>query len=385
LSITPIKSFSEKKDKKHNAKKSEDNDDDTPKNKGKMQADATVADQYIAYPTDNGILNESRRQCEKMIDKLYEINGKEGVKPRTYRRKMDTAYLNYSKKKKKSAAVHRKMTRKLLECVNRNIRHINNLLDVFESNNKLFPLNHSEQRMLWVINTAYAQQKGMYDANIHSCLNRIVSIYQPHVRPIPRGKTKAQIEFGSKLGVSLDSGFARINTLSWDAYHEGGDLIDQVEAYKKVHGHYPELVQVDKLYATRQNRRWLKERNIRITAPPLGRRSEKQPETYYQKRKRRKEAAERNHIEGKFGQGKNGYNLNTIRAKLMDTSESWIACIFFIMNLIHYKKNVSVDRLSKALNDIYSSIMALIKTIESIFEPQYNLKRETERNLCWLF
>ena len=68
-------------------------------------------------------------------------------------------------------------------------------------------------------------------------MDRIVS--KPHVRPIPRGKTKAQIEFGPKLGVSFDQGFARINTFSWDAYHESGDLIPQVEAYKELHGHYP--------------------------------------------------------------------------------------------------------------------------------------------------
>ncbi len=58
-----IRSVSEKKDNKHNKKKKE-NDDDEPENKGKMQADATVADQYITYPTDNGILNESRKKCE---------------------------------------------------------------------------------------------------------------------------------------------------------------------------------------------------------------------------------------------------------------------------------------------------------------------------------
>ena len=67
---------------------------------------------------------------------------------------------------------------------------------------------------------------------------------------------------------------------------------------------YPELVQVDKIYATRVNRKWLKEREIRITAPPLGRRKEKPKEIYYQKRKSRKEAAERNQIEGKFGKGR---------------------------------------------------------------------------------
>jgi IS5 family transposase len=235
------------------------------------------------------------------------------------------------------------MTRRLLECVNRDIKHIDHLLDEFEQCGDRFPLLHAQQRMLWIIRTAYAQQKMMYDKNVHSCPHRIVSIYQPHVRPIPRGKLKSQIEFGSKLGVSLDEGFARINTFSWDAYHEAGDLIPQVEAYRDLHGHYPELVQVDKLYATHENRRWLKERGIRITAPPLGRRPTKIKQSYYQKRKTRKEAAERNHIEGKFGQGKNGYNLDEIRARLKNTSESWVACIFFVMNLIHYEAHHFFD------------------------------------------
>ena len=55
-----IRSVSQEKDKKHNRKKKDDSDE--PKNKGKMQADATVADQYITYPTDNGILNDSRQK-----------------------------------------------------------------------------------------------------------------------------------------------------------------------------------------------------------------------------------------------------------------------------------------------------------------------------------
>ena len=362
LNVELIKSVSKKDDKKLN-RKGKDKNNTSPKNKGKMQADATVADQYITYPTDNGILNQSRKQCEKFIDKLYDLSGKEGEKPRTYRRKIDKAYLDYSKKKKKREATHRKMTRKLLECVNRDIKQINNMLDIFESKGSRFPLKHLEQRMFWVINTAYAQQKLMYDTKIHSCTDRIVSIFQPHVRPIPRGKTKAQIEFGSKLGVSLDQGFARINTFSWDAYHEGGDLIKQVESYKELHGHYPELVQVDKIYATRENRMWLAEKNIRITAVPLGRRKGKEKETYYQKRKRRNEAAQRNHIEGKFGQGKNGYKLNEIRARLKNTSESWVACIFFIMNLILYEKGYIFGSILEKVNMMGVRIMECVEKI----------------------
>jgi hypothetical protein len=68
-----------------------------------MQTDATVADQYITYPTDNGILNESWKKCEKLIDKLYEVDGKKGIKPRTYWHTMDQAFLEYSKKKNKTS------------------------------------------------------------------------------------------------------------------------------------------------------------------------------------------------------------------------------------------------------------------------------------------
>lgn len=339
LSADLIESISSEGDKKH-----QERNNKTPKNKGKMQADATAADQYIKYPTDSGLLNSARKQSEKMIDILYELEGKKGVKPKTYRKKLDQAFLNYSKKKKKPKKEHRKMNHKLLEALNRNINQVNKMLDRFS----VFPLMKKEQRMLWIITTLYQQQKEMYDSKTHSCLHRIVSIFQPHVRPIPRGKSAAQVEFGSKLGVSLDNGFARINTFSWDAYSEGKDLIKQVEEYKAIHGYYPDLVQVDKAYSTKENRQWLKERNIRITAPPLGRKPKTQ-ENAYQKRKRKKEAAERNHIEAKFGQGKNGYRLNQIRARLKSTSESWISCIFFVMNLINYQKKVVFCAFFKSL------------------------------------
>lgn len=64
-------------------------------------------------------------------------------------------------------------------------------------------------------------------------------------------------------------------------------MIKQVEAYLKLHEYYPKLVQVDKIYATRENRKQLKDRNIRITATPLDIPVEKQKETSHQKRKKR--------------------------------------------------------------------------------------------------
>ncbi len=52
------------------------------------------------------------------------------------------------------------------------------------------------------------------------------------------------------------------------------------------------------------------------------------------KAQRREDYRQRIPIEGKFGQGKNGYGLNYIRAKRADTSSAWINSIFLVMDLL---------------------------------------------------
>jgi len=178
----------------------------------------------------------------------------------------------------------------------------------------------------------------MYRNKTHSTSDRIVNIFQPYVRPIVRGKEKAQVEFGAKIGVSQVDGYARINTFSWDAYNESTDLTKQVEKYKDLKGHYPEVVIVDKIYGTRENRAYLKQNGIRFCGKPLGR-PMKEVLTPYQKLKQKKERGIRNQIEGKFGQGKNAYALSKVRTRTAKTSESWIACIVFIMNLIKFNQD----------------------------------------------
>lgn len=305
-------------------------------NKGMLIVDATVADQMIAYPTDLGLITRSREESERIIDELCKVLDIKD-KPRTYRRVARKQYLNTAKKKNKSKNEIRRVIGQQLRYLKRNLKSINKLLD--RSSQTSFPLEKRDQRIFWVIQHIYDQQLKMYTERTHSVDNRIVNIYQPYVRPIVRGKDKAQVEFGSKLGVSIQNGYARINTLSWEAYNESADLKKQVEDYRRLNGHYPKVVITDKIYGTRENRQWLKELDIRYSGKPLGRPSAKD-QTPYQRRKQRKEQGMRNEVEGKFGQGKNGYNLNKIRARTAKTSESWIACIFFVMNLIKFSKEL---------------------------------------------
>jgi hypothetical protein len=104
------------------------------------------------------------------------------------------------------------------------------------------------------------------------------------------------------------------------------------------YGYYPEVVLADQLYGSHENRKYLKENGIRFGGKALGRPPKKTLENAerlkLERQQRILDSRERIPIEGKFGQGKNGYRLNYIRAKLQKTSEAWINCIFLVMNLM---------------------------------------------------
>lgn len=309
-------------------------DDKSEKNKGKLMMDATVADQMIVYPTDFGLIAKSREESERLIDAICKA-AQIKQKSRTYRRKARKHFLSIAKKRRKTKKEIQKGIGVQLRYLRRNLKSIDNLLDKLEG--KAFPLNRRDQKIFFVIQHIFDQQMTMYRTKTRSVEDRIVNIYQPYVRPIVRGKDKSQVEFGAKIGVSLSEGFARIDTLSWDAYNESTDLIEQVEAYHDLKGYYPEVVIVDSIYGTRENRAYLNEHGIRFCGKALGR-PKAEEQSSYQKTKHRKEQAMRNQIEGKFGQGKNAYSLSKVRSRTAVTSESWIACIVFIMNLIKFNQ-----------------------------------------------
>jgi len=299
-----------------------DEDTDEPANKGRMLLDATACPQDIAYPTDLGLLNASREKCEEIIDKLYVPALHGPVKPRTYREKARKVYLLTAKKKNKTRAEIKTAIGRQLRFVGRDLKIIDTLLSACEKN----PLKEKDRTYVETIGKVFEQQKYMRKNKTHTVAERIVSIHQPHVRPIVRGKEKAKVEFGSKINVSLVDGYAFLDHLSWDAYNEGGYLMQSLTKYKVRHGYYPAEVMGDRIYCNRENRRMLKELGIRLLGKPLGRPSEKNRLAY--------DPGDRNPIEGKFGQAKVRYGMDRIRARLKGTSESWVAMILVVMNLV---------------------------------------------------
>lgn len=326
--------------------------------RGKLIADATACPQDIAYPTDLNLLNDAREKTEELIDFLY-LPSLHEKKPRTDRVEARKIYLKTAQKKKKTKKEIRKAVRKQLGYLNRNINAVNDLLDAYQS----FPLDKTQHKYLLVVTTLHEQQRRMFDEKSHSIEDRIVSIHQPHVRPIVRGKANAHTEFGAKIQVCLMNGFAFLDDLSWDAFNEGNRLMSSVSKFKERFGYYPEEVLVDKIYCTRENRSKLKELGIILRAKPLGR-----PKAVDVEHVR---PGERNPIEGKFGQAKTGYGMNRIKARLKQTSESWIATIVMVLNLVKLAGQVPCCRILTFFSKMFYGMFIRLKFSIKLFSPTF--------------
>ncbi|PLR75765.1 IS5/IS1182 family transposase [Bacillus sp. V3-13] len=295
--------------------------------KGKLLLDATCAPADIAYPTDLELLNEAREKLEHIIDVLHAPLRGDHPKPRTYRKKARKAFLAVTKQRRAGARKIRKAVGKQLRYVGRDLRIIQEL----EIHSPLSLLSKQEYRQLLVIHELYRQQDEMYRTKTHRVDDRIVSISQPHVRPIVRGKAKANAEFGAKVAISMVDGFSLIEKLDWDNFNEGITLQESIENYRKRFGFYPEAVLADKIYRNRDNINYCKRLGIRLSGPKLGRPSKDDVAAH--NRLVQNDVSERNAVEGKFGEGKRRYGLGLIRARLQQTSETVIALQFLIMNL----------------------------------------------------
>jgi len=194
-------------------------------------------------------------------------------------------------------------------------------------------LNKRQYKNLLVIHELLRQQKWMHEQRINRIDNRIVSISQPHVRPIKRGKAHASTEFGAKISASLVDGYCFLDHLDWNNFNESCDLEDQIKAYQKRFGYYPSSVHADKIYRNRDNIKFCKAHGIRLSGPRLGRPPKLLSKKHQQQKQSRQDEIDRIPIEGKFGQAKRRFSLSRIMCKLAKTSETAIAIIFLVMNL----------------------------------------------------
>ena len=323
------------------AEENKDDDDSNPPagggNSGTLIVDATCAPSEIRFPQDVSLLNEARENAEHIIDTLQEQSVEK--KPRTYRNKAHRDSLKYMRSRKHTEKKTREAIRKQLQYLRRDLSIIDTML---QSGLKL---SRKQQLRLETLRKIYEQQKYMYDNHTHSVPDRIISVSQPFIRPIVRGKAGKPVEFGAKLDISVSDGWTRLEYWSFDAYNEATKLIETIERYRAREGHYPERVLADKIYRNRENLSYCKLHGIRLSGPALGR-----PKKDEQRDRRQTylDQNERIEVERQFSLAKRKCNLGKVKTKLEETVGFTLAMSIVVLNL---------RKLQRALSRLFLQIL----------------------------
>ena len=299
-------------------------------NSGTLIVDATCAPSEIRFPQDVSLLDEARENAEQIIDTLQEQSTEK--KPRTYRNKAHKDSLKYMRSRKHTEKKTREAIRKQLQYLRRDLSAIDAML---QSSLKLSP---KQELRLGTLRKIYEQQKYMYDNHTHSVSDRIVSVSQPFIRPIVRGKAGKPVEFGAKLDISVSDGWARLECWSFDAYNEATKLIETIERYREREGHYPERVLADKIYRNRENLGYCKLHGIRLSGPALGR-SKKDEQR--DRRQTYLDQNERIEVERQFSLAKRKCNLGKVKTKLEQTVGFTLAMSIVMLNLRKIQRTLS--------------------------------------------
>jgi hypothetical protein len=299
----------------------------------KCLMDATVFCSNISYPNDVKLLNKVRMwSCSKISELKKKLNLSSEI--RTYVRKGKQVYLNFAKKKKKSAKLIRNSRRQMLQFTRRNISQLSGLLEICKGrlSSDNFKLSFWEELELGSLYEEVRQKlvtaREIYE-RIMSLPNRIVNFEQPWIRPIVRGKEGKSVEFGAKSHISSVDGYAMIDKVEHRAFSEKVELLDYLEQYHARFGEYPKTILLDDIYSSHANKALLKKHNIEHSLKFTGNVQDRKK--VYRKRKLRKE---RSKIEGVIGNLKKDYSLNLVTLKIKEGAEiqARIAASMFNIN-----------------------------------------------------
>jgi len=276
--------------------------------------DATVYESYVEYPTDAKLLWKSCCDVHEMIKGNRKELKLRGTRINHEKRKL--AYLSFAKSRKKSRRRSKKTCKALLKYLLGLMKELDRLMNVYGTT-----VSASQRNRLKTIKKLLEQQWQLHFGNQAKVPDRIVSLHKPYVRPIIRGKEVKPVEFGAKVNMLVVDGISFIEHLSYDNFNEGTRLKSTIHLQQRYFGACHQIG-ADAIYATNENRRYCTKNKIATSFVAKG----NEGKAKEQKSQMRSILGKIRStvMEGSFGNEKNHYQMNKIKAKTEGGEKVWI-------------------------------------------------------------
>jgi len=258
----------------------------------KLRIDGTVVETTIHHPTDSSLLADGIRVLSRVIRRSKPLVQRqlEGVRDafrsrmRTMRRGLQTLHRLRRRVGEDKAEERKGVYRKLLAATAATVAQAERIRDALRAiegaaSGKARHLIDQIERALPLVRQVISQaERRVLEGKKVPAREKIVSIFEPHTRIIPRHKGGADVEFGRMVVIDeVEGGIVTRFAVLEDKTAEQGQVAPALEHHRRVFARPPRLVAGDRGVHAPDNERIAREAGVKhLVIPRSGVLSEEQ-------------------------------------------------------------------------------------------------------------
>ena len=245
----------------------------------KLRLDTTVVESDIHHPTDTGLLNDGVKVITRVVSKLKKVIPGVGSRFVKHTRKAKKVYLSLVKVMKgrngKDKTALKKAQEKLVKITEEAIvggRAVQAELELLREKPPLVDrLRGQMGEWIEAAEKVVRQTQEVIKGNRH-IPRRLVSLFDVDARPIKRGKSRADTEFGRKVLLGeTDHGIITTYQVLEDNPSDTTLLKPGVKGHKRLFRKRLKAVAGDRGFYSQPNEDWLKDNGVsRVSIPKRG-------------------------------------------------------------------------------------------------------------------
>src|SRR5437660_5116401 len=311
----------------------------------KLRLDATCVQTNIHHPTDSGLLVDSVRVLSRFVQRAKELLVKDQVsnvqqlcrsRLRSARQVAQTLHRQLRRKGEEKEAKPKELYQKLIETAEQMVRQSRAVAAVLtqQTGQVAERLLREATKVLPLVEGVIAQtRRRVLEGKKMASGQKVLSLFEPHTRAIPRHKGGALVEFGRHVILDEVEGGIVTRYQILERPTEHGQALEAVAHHQQIFGHAPGLVAGDRGVQSTETEERLKATGVKCVAIPASGKLSEERRALEHTRPWRRGYRWRAGIEGRIASLRRDYGWRNSAYHGQDGMERWLGLGVIASNL----------------------------------------------------
>lgn len=312
----------------------------------KLRLDATCVQTNIHHPTDSGLLVDGVRVLSRLVqrakalvkDQVSNVQQACRSRLRSARRVAQTLHRQLRHKGEGKEAQQKELYQKLIQTAEQMVRQSQQVVAALSEQTEQQAQRWltQAQQVLPVVKRVIAQtRRRVLEGQKVASDEKVLSLFEPHTRAIPRHKGGAQVEFGRQVMLDEVEGGIITRYQILEHPNEHGQAVEGVAHHQEVFAHPPWLVAGDRGVHSAETEPQLKAAGVKLVAIPASGKLSEERKALEHTRSWKRGYRWRAGIEGRIASLRRDYGWRRCAYHGQDGMERWLGFGVIASNLRH--------------------------------------------------